>query len=121
MTSFYDIPDYVTAPKDRHEVAANMAHLLLANGHGIFDTTELRMTAADQRRVFGLFLGKGSLVIDGGNDRVSNMSVTCFGMDREATVYLDCPSGTVGRNFGSPLQDSKREKEINAAKEWFKP
>ena len=40
-----------------------------------------RMSAAEQRALFGRFLGKGRLVIDGENERVKMIVKVCFGTD----------------------------------------
>jgi hypothetical protein len=40
-----------------------------------------RMLAADQRALFGRFLGKGTIVIDGENETLCHRVKVCFGLD----------------------------------------
>lgn len=114
-----NVPTYIEAPKNRYDVAANIAHVLMANGAGIFDTITGNISAKDQRRVFGLFLGKGKLIIDGQKDTVCATYQTAFGGDQERSVWMECQRGMVGRNFYSATGQSKRELEVEAAEAWF--
>lgn len=40
-----------------------------------------RMTAAQQRELFGRVIGRGTIVIDGENETVRNRVKVCFGAD----------------------------------------
>ena len=115
-----NIPTYLTPPKDRGDVAANIAHFLLANGLSIFATWSGKLKAADQRLLFGFFLGKGTIVVNGLDETVENRYKACYGETTEVSVWLDCKSGHIGRNFWSVGKNiSSREREIETAKEWF--
>lgn len=57
-----------------------------------------KMPAADQRKLFGRYLGKGTIVIDGKSETICNRVKVCFGLDwddRSVTSWRDlvvrCP------------------------------
>jgi hypothetical protein len=64
--------------------AANLAFFLQDNAGSIFGSWKGRMSAKDQRALFGRFLGKGLLVINGDKEKISHFVSVCFG-----TMY-DC-------------------------------
>jgi len=115
----YNMPDYITAPKDRYDVASNMAHFLMVNDLGIFDAWRGKMKAVDQRKIFGVKLGKGTIVIDGENDRATCRVTVCFGTDSQENVWIECQTGHIGRNFYSPLENTPHEIELKNAQAWF--
>ena len=47
-----------------------------------------RMPAAQQRALFGVYLGKGKIWIDGAAETVEHYVTVCFGMDAECTASL---------------------------------
>ena len=65
------------------DAAANLAFFLLENSGSIFGLWRGPMKAVDQRKLFGSFLGKGTLSIDGGEERVTMVVSVCFGLDWE--------------------------------------
>ncbi len=65
----------------RTDFAANLAIHLIEQTGSIFGRTEAKMSAADQRKLFGRFIGKGTIVIDGERETVSNRVQVCFGQD----------------------------------------
>lgn len=70
------------------DAAGNLASLLLDKTGSIFGVTYLRLSAADQRRLFGRVVGKGKLRIDGTEETVTNIIKVCFGLDwTEAAQY----------------------------------
>ena len=77
-------------PDNRYDVAANIAFFLMENGKSIFDSFRTRMRANDQRRLFGRFLGKGRLLIDGEDERVVNVVKVDFGTDVAWSDWIDC-------------------------------
>ncbi|WCH25217.1 hypothetical protein [Aeromonas salmonicida] len=64
-----------------HDYAAALALFLLEKTGSVFGVWAGRMTAADQRTLFGQFLGKGLIVIDGERETVCNRVKVCFGLD----------------------------------------
>jgi hypothetical protein len=46
------------------------------------------LPAAQQRALFGRFLGKGKLIIDGSEERLAHVVKRCFGLDYEVTADL---------------------------------
>ena len=69
------------APTDKHNIAANCAIFLKTHGLSIFDRWKGRLPASMQRILFGTYLGKGTILIDGERDTVSHTVTVCFGLD----------------------------------------
>lgn len=63
------------------EYAANLAFFLLEKTGKTTGLWSGKMTAAEQRNLFGRFLGKGRIVIDGYNEIIFNRVQVCFGHD----------------------------------------
>ena len=81
----YTIPKYLERPTNRYDAVANMTHFLLANENNIHAKWVGHMTAKDQRRLFGQFLGKGRVIIDGENERLAHVRKCAFGTDFDVT------------------------------------
>jgi hypothetical protein len=64
-----------------HDYAAALALFLLDKTGSVFGVWAGRMTAAGQRALFGQFLGKGIIVIDGECETICNRVTVCFGLD----------------------------------------
>lgn len=63
------------------DYAANLALFLLEKTGTVFGRYVGKMTAAEQRALFGRVLGKGRIVIDGEEETISNLVSVCFGQD----------------------------------------
>jgi hypothetical protein len=63
------------------DYAANLAHFLQEKTGSIYGTFEAKMPAAEQRALFGRYLGKGTIVIDGAKETICNRVIVCFGQD----------------------------------------
>lgn len=63
------------------EYASNLALFLLEKTGSVTGCYASRMTAAEQRALFGQYLGKGRIVIDGKNETICNRVKVCFGLD----------------------------------------
>lgn len=61
--------------------AASLALFLLEKTGSVFGSYIGKMTAAEQRGLFGRYIGKGRIVIDGRDETVANMVTVCFGQD----------------------------------------
>lgn len=51
-----------------------------------------RMTAVEQRALFGRYLGKGKIIINGADETILNRVKVCFGLDwddRKVTAWRD--------------------------------
>jgi hypothetical protein len=46
------------------------------------------MSAKEQRELFGRFLGKGRVIIDGHAEMVSHVRKVCFGLDYDVTANI---------------------------------
>jgi hypothetical protein len=61
--------------------AANLAHFLTLNTGSCHGRWKGQMKANDQRALFGRFLGKGMLIIDGDVEQIKMVVSVCFGQD----------------------------------------
>ena len=68
--------------------AASLALFLLEKTGTVLGAWSGRLTAAEQRALFGRFLGKGKLWIDGAAETVEHHVKVCFGLDSECTARL---------------------------------
>ncbi len=69
-----------------------VTHFLLEKTGSTLSTYKSRMTAKEQRLLFGKYIGKGTIVIDGANEVVFNRVKVCFGLDyddRNVTKWGD--------------------------------
>jgi hypothetical protein len=66
--------------------AANLAFFLMENASGIWGKWSGPLKAADQRALFGRFLGKGRVYIDGAEERLKHIVTVGFGMDFDVTA-----------------------------------
>lgn len=63
------------------DYAAQLALFLLEKTGSIFGEWSGRLTAAEQRVLFGQFIGKGLIIIDGTQETICNRVKVCFGLD----------------------------------------
>lgn len=63
------------------DYAANLAMFLLEKTGSVFKVWAGKLSAAEQRALFGRYIGKGQIVINGERETVSNRVKVCFGMD----------------------------------------
>lgn len=71
-----------------NDAAGNMAIFLLNETGSIFGKWCGRLSAADQRQLFGRVVGKGILIVDGNAEEVHHEKTVCFGtmIDRVLTL-----------------------------------
>jgi hypothetical protein len=63
------------------DYAANLALFLQEKTGSIYGQVSVKMPAKEQRALFGRYLGKGQIVIDGSTETVLNRVKVAFGMD----------------------------------------
>lgn len=63
------------------DYAANLAFFLLERTGSIFGVWSGKMSAAEQRKLCGIHIGKGTIIIDGASETVCNRVKVCFGLD----------------------------------------
>jgi hypothetical protein len=63
------------------DYAANLALFLLEKTGTVFGRWVGKLTATEQRALFGRCIGKGRIVIDGEEETISNLVSVCFGRD----------------------------------------
>lgn len=62
--------------------AGNLALFLLEKTGSIWGTWKGKMNAVEQRALFGRFIGKGTIVIDGLAETLCNRVNSCLGRDQ---------------------------------------
>ena len=68
------------------DYAAQLALFLVEKTGSCLGCWKGPMRAAEQRALFGRFLGKGKLIIDGSEERLAHVVKRCFGLDYEVTA-----------------------------------
>lgn len=63
------------------DYAANLAIFLMEKTGSVLSTWAGRLTANEQRKLFGRAIGKGLIVIDGEHETIINRVKVCFGLD----------------------------------------
>jgi len=63
------------------DYAAALAIFLVEKTGSVFGTWKGRLSANEQRTLFGRAIGKGTIVIDGEREVVANRVKVCFGLD----------------------------------------
>jgi hypothetical protein len=71
---------------DGKDIAGSLAIFLLDKTGSIFGKWTGRLGAKEQRALFGQFLGRGLLVIDGSNETIKHVVRVCFGQDTNTTA-----------------------------------
>jgi hypothetical protein len=78
------------------DYAANLAMYIQAQTGSVCGYVEARMTAAEQRSLFGRYLGKGVICIDGAHEMISMRVKVGFGFDceyRKTATFRDLVFG----------------------------
>lgn len=65
------------------DYAANLAFFLLEKTGSVLGKWHGKMSAKEQRALFGRFIGKGTIMIDGVQETVLNRVSACYGLDYE--------------------------------------
>lgn len=65
--------------------AANLALFLTERTGSCMKTWRGHLRAAEQRELFGRFLGKGKIWIDGADETIEHHVKVCFGTDTDCT------------------------------------
>lgn len=63
------------------DYAANLAFFLIEKTGSVLGRFSSKMTASEQRALFGRYIGRGTIVIDGELETISNLVTVCFGQD----------------------------------------
>jgi hypothetical protein len=69
----------------RFDIATNVAFFLLEKTGSVCGYWQGRLTAKEQRALFGRFIGKGMLHIDGATETIAHTIKVCFGLDYDIT------------------------------------
>lgn len=72
---------------DKFTASANMASFLLEKMGSVCGVWSGSMPAKEQRALFGQFIGKGTITIDGNDETLKHVKKVCFGADWIETFY----------------------------------
>lgn len=74
---------------DKFTAVANLAHFLMENKGSVLATWSGKMPAKQQRELFGAFIGKGLIVINGEQETIEHLKKVCHwnGQDSDPTFY----------------------------------
>lgn len=75
----------ITPNISKYDVGFNLANFLLDKTGSIFGIWNDHMLKKDQLNLFGMYLGKGNIYINGATERISHTVSRCFGTDFETT------------------------------------
>jgi len=75
----------MTPAEARWERIARVTFFVLEKTGSVFGTWRGRMSAKDQRALFGQFLGKGLIAINGEKETIKHTRKVCFGLDFDTT------------------------------------
>ena len=67
---------------------ANLVELLLDKTGSIFGTVRLKLTAKEQRALFGQNLGKGTIIINGTDETIVHRVKIAYGNDWDDTARI---------------------------------
>jgi hypothetical protein len=70
---------------NKYEIAANIAFFLQDKVGSVCGKWKGKLSAKEQRAMFGAFLGKGTLYIDGAMETVEHVVTVGFGGDYDIT------------------------------------
>jgi len=70
---------------NKFTAVANLAHFLLEQKGSVLATWKGKMSAKQQRELFGTFMGKGEIFIDGEREVVLHTVKVAYGRDYETT------------------------------------
>lgn len=63
------------------EYISNLVRFLITKTDSVWGIWSGKMSASEQRALFGRFIGKGKIVINGEDETICNRVKVCFGMD----------------------------------------
>lgn len=66
---------------NKYDIITNLAFFLLDNTGSVNGKFKGKLSAKEQRELFGVFLGKGTIEIDGMRETVRHIISVCFGHD----------------------------------------
>ena len=72
---------------DKFTIVANLANFLQETNGSVLTKWNGKLTAKQQRDMFGKYLGKGRIYIDGNNETIAHHIKVCFGLDSDVTFY----------------------------------
>lgn len=94
----------------KYDAAANIAFFLLERTGSVLGQWSGVLSASEQRALFGAFIGKGKLHINGALETVEHVVKRCFGLDYEITFSATLASfdTALARNAAIKADDKAR-------------
>lgn len=72
---------------NKFDAASNMSLFLLEKTGSVNGVWKGKLPAKEQREMFGQFLGKGKITINGATETLCHTIKVCFGLDYDDTFY----------------------------------
>ena len=70
---------------NKFQIAENLTAYLVNKTGSVLNRVSIKMNAKEQRELFGSYLGKGTIIIDGNEERLIHQVSVCFGQDYDNT------------------------------------
>lgn len=67
---------------------SNLVGLLIKETGSVLGRVRIKLTAKEQRKLFGQYLGKGTIIIDGADETIVHRVKVCYGSDWEDTARI---------------------------------
>jgi hypothetical protein len=83
---------------NKFDIAANIAFFLLERTGSVCGKWSGNLSAKEQRELFGVVYGKGTIYIDGAKETVEHVVKTGFGGDSESTYVTTFGTMDKGSN-----------------------
>ena len=74
---------------DKIDYAGKVAMFLTERKGTPLSVWQGKMTATEQRNLMGVYLGKGTIVIDGEQETIEHYVKVCFGLDSSLTKSIN--------------------------------
>jgi len=88
----------------KYDFQERIAFFLISKGLNVGSTWEGKLKKAEQVEAFGVYLGRGVIIVNGTNDTVLNTVSICYGTETEVRESLSC-AGFVDKHMNvTPLE-----------------
>jgi hypothetical protein len=71
-----------------YKIVENITSFLVEQNNTVLKVWSGKLTAKQQKNIFGRYLGKGTIVINPETETVSHIVKVCFGTDYDVTVEM---------------------------------
>jgi hypothetical protein len=99
----YVMPKALNEVKTFDDIAANIGLFLTVNGMKTYEEIGKRIKASDQRKLFGVNLGRGLIWVDGRSEVVEHIKKIAFGQDIHMNRVINAKLQTIYFENGPDL------------------